>query len=37
MLLDRDNKEKLVPAPFSYVLELLWEKNEFLLKNVSHL
>ena len=29
MLLDRDNKGKLVPASFSYFLELLWEKNEF--------
>ena len=28
MFLDRDNKEKLVPASFSYFLELL-EKNKF--------
>ena len=32
MFLDRDNKAKLVPASFSYFSELLWEKNEFLLK-----
>ena len=28
MFLDRDNKAKLVPASFSYFLELLWEKNK---------
>ena len=29
MFLDRDNKGKLVPASFSYFLELLLEKNKF--------
>ena len=29
MFLDRDNKGKLVPAPFPYFLELLWEKSKF--------
>ena len=29
MFLDLDNKEKLVPASFSYASELLLEKNEF--------
>ena len=29
MFLERDNKGKLVPASFSYFLELLWEKNKF--------
>ena len=32
MFLDRDNKMKLVPASFSYILELLLEKNKFYLK-----
>ena len=29
MFFDRDNKEKLEAAFFSYVLELWWEKNKF--------
>ena len=29
MFLERDNKGKLVPASFSYFLELLREKNKF--------
>ena len=29
MFLERENKEKLLPVSFSYVLELLWKKNEF--------
>ena len=29
MFLDRGSKGKLVPASFSYFLELLWEKNKF--------
>ena len=29
IFLDRDNKEKLVLASFSYFLELLQEKNKF--------
>ena len=33
MFFDRDNKKKLVPAFFSYVLEFLGEKNKFQLKN----
>ena len=35
MFFDQDNKGKLVPASFSYILELLREKNTFELKNVS--
>ena len=31
MFLDQDNKTKLVSASFSYFLELVWEKNKFLL------
>ena len=34
MFLERDNKTKLVPASFSYFLELLWEKTDFRLKSV---
>ena len=34
MFLDRDNKTKLVPASFSYFLELLRQKNRFSLKSV---
>ena len=35
MFLDRDNQAKLVPAYFSYFLELLLEKNlNFILKSV---
>ena len=34
MFLDRDNKTKLVPASFSYFLELLREKIDFRLKSV---
>ena len=29
MFFDQDDKEKLETASFSYVLELLWEKNKF--------
>ena len=32
MLLDQDNKGKLIPPSFSYFLELLREKNTYQLK-----
>ena len=31
MFLDQDNKTKIVSASFSCFLELVWEKNKFLL------
>ena len=34
MFLDRDNKTKLVPASFSYFLELLDRKINFSLKSI---
>ena len=34
MSLDRDNKTKLLPATFPYILGLLWEKINFSLKRV---
>ena len=34
MFIDGVNKTKLVPPSFSYILEVLWEKNKnFSLKN----
>ena len=33
IFLDRDDKKKFVPALFSYILELLREKNKFQLKD----
>ena len=34
MFFDRDNKTKLVPASFSYFLDLFEKKNDFQLKSV---
>ena len=35
MFLDWDNKAKLVPASFSYFLELFWEKIKYYLQKLS--